>query len=132
MKAFDNSEYDRYKAEAQQRWGNTDTYKEHAERTRNYPKDKWNGLAADMDLIFGEFSLCVKNGIRPDEEATQSLVKRLQEHITENYYTCTSEILAGLGQMYAADERFKNNIDKHAVGTAAFVSEAIAIYSKRQ
>jgi hypothetical protein len=58
-------------------------------------------------------------------------VKKLQSHITENYYTCTIEILSGLGQMYVADERFKNNIDKHADGTAAFISEAIAIYSKK-
>ena len=53
-------------------------------------------------------------------------------YITENYYHCTNEILAGLGQMYVADERFKNNIDKHADGTAAFISEAIGVYSKRK
>jgi hypothetical protein len=58
-------------------------------------------------------------------------VAKLQAHITENYYTCTDEILAGLGQMYAADERFKKNIDKYGEGTAEFVSKAIAIYCKR-
>ena len=57
-------------------------------------------------------------------------MKTLQNHITENYYTCTNEILAGLGKMYVADERFKNNIDKHGDGTAAFVSEAIEILLK--
>ena len=55
-------------------------------------------------------------------------MKMLQSHITENYYSCTIEILAGLGKMYVADERFKNNIDKHADGTAAYISEAIALY----
>ena len=58
----------------------------------------------------------------------QSLVKLLQNHITENYYLCTNEILACLGQMYVADERFKHNIDKHGEGTAAFICEAIKIY----
>jgi hypothetical protein len=57
-------------------------------------------------------------------------VKKLQNHITENYYTCTREILSGLGQMYTADERFKNNIDKHADGTAEFIGEAIKFYCK--
>ena len=132
MTAFDNSEFEAYKAEAQERWGKTDAYKEHAEKTKNYGKDKWNGLVADMDVILGEFALCMKSGSEPGAEQPQTLVKKLQDHITENYYTCTKEILSGLGQMYVADERFKHNIDKHADGTAAFISEAIAIYSKKQ
>ena len=131
MKAFDNSEFETYKAEAQARWGNTDAYKEHTKKTKNYGKDKWSSLAADMDIIFGEFALCMKNGAAPGAEEPQSLVKKLQNHITENYYACTKEILSGLGQMYAADERFRNNIDKHADGTAAFVSEAIACYCEK-
>ena len=130
MKAFDNSEFEKYKAEAQERWGNTDAYQEHAQKTRNYGKDKWNGLVADMDAIFHEFAICMKNGNTPNAEESQSLVKKLQDHINENYYTCTNEILSGLGQMYIADERFQNNIDKHAEGTAAYVSEAIACYVK--
>ena len=130
MKAFDNSEFETYKAEVKERWGNTDAYKEHTEKTKNYGKDKWSSLAADMDIILGEFALCMKNGSAPDAEETQNLVKKLQNHITENYYTCTSEILSGLGQMYVADERFKNNIDKHADGTAEFISEAIKFYCK--
>ncbi|MBR7146552.1 MAG: TipAS antibiotic-recognition domain-containing protein, partial [Oscillospiraceae bacterium] len=64
----------------------------------------------------------------PDSTEVQNLVKTLQNHITENYYLCTNEILEGLGQMYAADERFRNNIDKHADGTAAFICEAIKVY----
>ena len=128
MKAFDNSEFETYKAEAQARWGNTDAYKEHAEKTKNYSKDKWNNVVEEMGAIFGEFALCMKQGVTPDAEESQSLVKKLQDYITENYYTCTKEILAGLGQMYVADERFKKNIDKHADGTAAFVREAIGFY----
>ena len=52
----------------------------------------------------------------------------MQRCITENFYTCTNEILAGLGQMYVVDERFKNNIDKHGEGTAEFVSQCINSY----
>ena len=78
-----------------------------------------------------EFAICMKNSKMPDSEEVQNLVKMLQSHITENYYLCTNEILAGLGQMYVADERFKNNIDKHADGTAAFICEAITVYCSK-
>ena len=131
MKAFDNSEFEKYKAEAKEKWGKTDAYKEHAERTQNYSKQKWNDLAEGMDHIMAEFALCMWKDKRPDSIEAQNLVKTLQNHITENYYFCTNEILAGLGQMYVADERFKNNIDKHADGTAAFICEAITVYCRK-
>ena len=131
MKAFNNSEFEKYKAEAREKWGNTDAYKQHEEKTSNYSKQKWNTLAEGMDCIMEEFSLCMKNGTAPDSAEAQNLVKTLQNHITENYYLCTNEILAGLGQMYVADERFKNNIDQHGQGTAAFICKAIEIYCKK-
>jgi hypothetical protein len=80
--------------------------------------------------IFAEFAKCKNKGFATNSPEVQSLVVKLQEYITQNYYTCTNEILAGLGQMYAADERFKENIDKSGEGTAKFVSGAIAIYCK--
>ena len=128
MSAFDNSEFEKYKSEVEERWGTTDAYKEHKEKTKNYSKDKWNGLASDIDVILGEFAHCMKNGEKPDSTEAQNLVKKLQNHITDNYYTCTNEILSGLGQMYVLDERFKNNIDKHGNGTAEFISNAIGFY----
>ena len=131
MKAFDNSEFEKYKAEAREKWGETDAYKEYAERTKNYSKQKWNDLAEGMDHIMAEFALCMRRDEMPDSAATQNLVKTLQNYISENYYLCTNEILASLGQMYVADERFTNNIDKHADGTAAFICEAIAVYCSK-
>ena len=128
MTAFNNSEFEKYKTEAREKWGKTDAYKEHAERTKNYSKQKWNELAEGMDHIMAEFALCMRKDQSPDSIEAQKLVKILQNHITENYYLCTDEILAGLGQMYVADERFTNNIDKHADGTAAFICKAIAVY----
>ena len=80
--------------------------------------------------VFAKFAECMKNGHTADLDDAQALVKELQNYITENYYTCTKEILAGLGQMYVADERFKTNIDKNGDGTAEFVSKAIEIYCK--
>lgn len=128
MKAFDNSQYESYKAEVQEKWGKTDAYKEHSQKTKDYSESKWNDLAAGMDAILAQFAAVMGSGAAADSAEAQALVKQLQNHITENYYTCTNQILAGLGQIYVADERFRANMDKHADGTAAFVSRAIAIY----
>ena len=128
MKAFDNTEFEKHKAEAKEKWGKTDAYKEHKEKTKDYSKDKWNSLAAGMDEIMAAFGASMKNGAAPDSSEAQDLVKSLQRHITENYYNCTNEILYGLGQMYVADDRFRANIDKHGEGTAAFIRESIKIY----
>ena len=78
--------------------------------------------------IFAEFAALKNDGFAPNSPKMQSLVVKLQDFITRNYYTCTDEILTGLGKMYACDERFKKNIDKYGAGTAEFASEAIAIY----
>ncbi len=126
----DNSEFEKYKIEAQEKWGKTDAYKQHAEKTKNYSKQKWNDLAEGMNQIIAEISFFLKKGETPDSSVIQNLVKSLQNHITENYYLCTKEILSGLGQMYIADERFKNNIDKHGDGTAEFISKSIEIYCR--
>ena len=130
MIAFDNSEFEKYKAEVQEKWGKTDAYKEHTEKTKNYSQQKWDNLAEEMDRIMKEFFICMKDGETPDSQKAQKLVNALQNHITESYYNCTNEILAGLGKMYVADERFKNNIDKHGAGTADFINKAIEIYCK--
>ena len=114
-----------YEKEVKQRWGETDAYKEYEQKSINQSVN--DGLMT----VFAKFAACMKTGNTADSNEAQALVKELQHYITENYYTCTNEILAGLGQMYVADERFKTNIDKHAPGTAAFVSQAIAIYCKK-
>ena len=120
-----------YDIEVKQRWGNTDAYKEHAEKTANYTADKWQEVNDGLMSVLAKFAECMNNGNTADSVNAQALVKELQDYITDNYYTCTNEILAGLGQMYIADERFKNNIDKHAVGTAEFVSKAIKVYCSK-
>ena len=130
MTAFDNREFESYKAEAREKWGKTDAYKEHCDRTGNYSKEKWNALSQEMDRIMAQFAVCKRNAEAPASAQAQDLVRALQEHITGNYYHCTNEILAGLGQMYVADERFKSNIDKHGHGTAAFICEAIKAYCR--
>ena len=117
-----------YSIEARARWGNTDVYREHEQKTKNYTKEKWAEANDGMMAIFAEFAAHKMNGASVDSAEAQGLVAKLQSYITENYYTCTNKILAGLGKMYVADERFEKNIDKSGDGTAEFVSEAIATF----
>ena len=117
-----------HETEARSRWGNTDAYREHERKTKNYSKEKWAEANDGLMAIFAEFATCKQSGVSADAVEAQALVEKLQEHITENYYTCTDEILAGLGKMYVVDERFKKNIDKYGEGTAEYVGMAISHY----
>ena len=120
-----------YTTEARERYGNTAAYKEHEQKTKNYTKEKWAEANDGLMAIFAEFAACKQSRASTDSAEVQALVIKLQAHITANYYTCTNEILAGLGKMYVADERFKNNIDKHGEGTAEFASEAIEVHCRK-
>lgn len=131
MTAFDKHAFEKYKEEAKEKWGQTAAYQEHAEKTRNYTNQTWGELAERLDRIMAEFALCMKRGETPDSSEAQQLVKTLQSHITDNYYTCNDQILLGLGQMYVGDERFRQNIDRHGDGTARFICDAVEVYCKK-
>ena len=121
-----------YEKEARERWGDTSAYREHEQKTKNHTKEKWAETNDGLMAIFAEFAECKNSGASSDSAEVQTLVTKLQTYITANYYTCTDEILAGLGKMYVADERFKKNIDKYGEGTAEFVAEAIKVSSAKK
>lgn len=120
----------KYSSEVKDKWGNTLAYKEYIEKTKKYSKDKFTLLSMEMDDILEEFASNMKNDLNPCSNETQLLVLKLQNHITNNYYNCTKEILLGLGNMYVCDNRFKNNIDKHGDGSADYIKNAITFYCK--
>ena len=117
-----------YFNEARERWGDTYAYREHEQKTKNYTKEKWAEANDGLMAIFAEFAACKDSGASADSTEAKALIAKLRAHITANYYTCTDEILAGLGKMYVADERLKKNIDKYGEGTAEFAAEGIRIY----
>ena len=121
----------KYHTEARERYGGTAAYREHKQKTKNYTKEKWAEANDGLMAIFAEFAICKQSGAGVDSNEAQAIVAKLQAHITANYYTCTDEILAGLGKMYVADERFKKNIDKHGEGTVEFASAAIEVYCRK-
>ena len=121
-----------YETEARSRWGATAAYREHEQKTKNYTKEKWAEANDGLMAIFAELAACKNSGMSANSAEAQALVAKLQAHITANYYTCTDEILAGLGKMYVCDERFKKNIDKYGEGTAEFAAEGIRIYVEKK
>lgn len=120
MTAFDKNELESYRAEARERWGETTAYREYTQRGKDGRED-------DLMAVFARFGKLRQTD--PAGAQAQTLVKELQAFITDNYYTCTKQILKGLGQMYGSDARFRENIDRAGgEGTAAFASKAIEIF----
>ena len=127
--AFDTKKIDEYAARAKASWGNTPAYKEFEEKSKGRTKEQDRDISLGMMDIFAEFGAIRTTD--PASEEAQALVKKLQDYITENFYTCTDEILNGLGKMYSGGGEFTKNIDSYGgEGTAEFAHQAIEIYCK--
>ena len=127
FKKFDRAEIEKYAQEVKDRWGATDQYSEYTQKSRSRTGEQHNALGAQLMDIFAEIGKLVD--LDPTSPEVQEMVKKLQDFISENYYNCTKDILKGLGSMYIADKRFKENIDKAGgAGAAAFVAKAIEFY----
>jgi len=125
--AFDTKKMDEYAAKAKENWGKTDAYKEFEEKSKDWTEETTGNIAKDMMRLFVEFG--AMKDLDPADEKVQAQVKRLQDYITKNFYNCTTEILSGLGRMYAAGGEFTENIDNAGgKGTAEFCHKAIEIY----
>lgn len=130
FEAFDTKKIDEYAAKAKASWGQTDAYKEYEKKSEGRTKEVQQKLNIEMMDIFAQFGK-IKDQ-KPDSEEAIGLAKKLQDHITENYYTCTNEILQSLGEMYAGGGDFTDNIDKvGGTGTAVFANEAIKALCKK-
>lgn len=133
FKEFDINEIEenkkKYAKEVKERWGNTKEYKESEKKTSSYSKEKWKIVGKNTNEIFKQFAEL--RNYDPGSQEVQALVRRWQKYITDNFYTCTNEILSGLGLMYIEDERFKENLDKNGEGTAKLMAEAIEIYCSK-
>lgn len=117
-----------HEKQAGERWGATDAYKEYREKSSGRSDADNKNIQEGLMQIFLEFASL---DCEPADESAQQLTAKLQQYITDNFYHCTDEILAGLGKMYVADGEFKSNIDGYAgEGTAEFVSKAIEVYTQ--
>lgn len=127
--SFDTRKIDEYAAKAKESWGSTKAYKEYEQKSAERSKEEQQKLNIEMINIFAEFSRIKDH--KPDGEEAIRLAKKLQDFITENFYTCTNEILQELGKMYAGGGDFTDNINKTCgKGTAEFANEAIQSYCR--
>ena len=127
--AFDTRKIDEYAAQAKASWGQTPAYKEYEEKAKGRTREEDKKIYQGMIDIFAEFGAIRKSD--PASGEAQALVKKLQDYITEHMYTCTNEILSGLGKMYAGGGDFTKNIDSFGgEGTAEFASKAIEYYCR--
>lgn len=127
---FDNREMEetkaRYAKEARERWGETSAYLQYQNKTARYDTKDWEGTDIKRKELLKAFSQLI--GSKPESPEVQDLIRQWQQYITESFYDCTDEILAGLGKMYLADQRFTEYMNQYGEGTAQLISEGIAIY----
>ena len=126
---FDKKKLDEYAKRAKETWGETEAYREYEKKSGQRNRADENQAAAGLMELFVELGGMMDR--EPDAAAVQVWVKKLQNYITEHYYTCTKEILAGLGKMYAGGGEFTENIDNAAgKGCGEFAGKAIEIYCR--
>lgn len=128
--AFDKSKIEKYTKEAKEKWGSTQAYKEYEEKTKSQTNQQAEQNAEGLMNHF----VCLGKlmHLEPCSEEVQEVVASLRQFITDNYYNCTPEIFAALGQMYSAGDSMTENIDKAGgAGTAQFATDAIAFYCEK-
>lgn len=125
--AFDTEKIEEYTRQAKEAWGDTAAYREYEEKAKLRTPGEQKGINDEMLEIFREFG--AMRTFQAQDEKVRTQVRRLQEFITDHFYDCTDDILKSLGEMYAADGRFKETIDRAGgEGTAEFVKKSIEAY----
>ena len=128
--AFDTTEIEQYSNKAKEQWGSTEAYKEYAAKFSGRSKEDTSKVMKDFMEIFAKFGE-IKDE-EPSSAAALELVQNLKDFISANFYTCTDEILEGLGQGYVGGNDFTKNIDNAGgAGTAEFVNKAIQAYVRK-
>lgn len=131
LEVFGDFDPDQYEDEARERWGQTDAWKQSKERARSYTKDDWKRIRSEADELGQQFVDLMRAGTPATSYEAMELAEEHRRQITRWHYDCSYEIHRGLGEMFVADQRFTENIDKTAPGLAAYMSEAIIANADR-
>lgn len=117
--------------EARERWGDTDAYKESARRTKEYGKEQWAAIKAELEGIEARMAELLAAGAAPESQEAMALAEEARLHIHRWFYPCSPGMHAGLAEMYTADARFRAHYDDRAPGLAGFVATAIKANAAR-
>ena len=124
FEAFDTTKIEQYAAEAKASWGSSPAWQEYEGRRAGRSPEQEKRLGEGMMTLMAEFG--AMKAMDPAAPEVRSQVEKLRAYITEHYYTCTDDILRGLGAMYAGGGRMTENIDSAGgPGTGAFIQRAI-------
>jgi DNA-binding transcriptional MerR regulator len=132
FEVFGDFEPDRYEEEVQERWGETDAYRESKRRTASYGKDDWLRIKAEGEDVEARLAAAMQAGVPADSEQAMDLAEEARQQISRNFYDCPPEMHAALGRMYVEDERFTAHYEQRAAGLAQYVSTAVQANAARQ
>lgn len=128
FEGFDPSQYE---AEVEQRWGESDAYRESARRTKQYTKNDWASVKQEGDEIAGRLAQLMEQGLTADSQQAVEIAEQHRQYICKWFYPCPKQMHTQLGQSYVDDPRFTANIDKVRAGLAQFWCDAIAANAKK-
>ncbi len=122
---FDGFDSGKHGAEARARWGKTDAYAESTRRTKKYVEAEWRNLQAEQASIYGDAATAKAAGKSPSDEAVTDIAERHRLSIDRWFYPCSLAMHEELADMYEADPRFGESIDRHGAGLTSYLAEAI-------
>jgi MerR family transcriptional regulator, thiopeptide resistance regulator len=128
---FGDFDVDGHAAEAEERWGDTDAYKESRRRTARYRADDWRAIKSEAAEIEAAFAALLSAGAPAEGERAMAIAERHRLHICRWFYECSAETHRALAEMYVADARFAKHYEDRAAGLARFVRDAIAANAER-
>jgi DNA-binding transcriptional MerR regulator len=131
LEVFGDHDPNQYAAEAEERWGKTDAFRESQRRVSRYTKADWLQLKAEAEAYGARLLGALRSGAAPDSDAAMDAAEEHRLHISRWFYDCSYEIHVGLGQLYVDDPRFTATYEAIAPGLAAYLSEAIKANAAR-
>lgn len=131
FEVFGDFDPDQYAAEAEERWGGTEEYKESARRSASYTKEDWQRITEEANGIHGRLAALMDSGAAAGSEAAMDLAEEHRGWLNRNHYTCAYELHTCLGEMYVSDERFTAYYEAIHPGLAVFLRDAIVANAAR-
>lgn len=125
FEVFGDQDPAQYDEEVQERWGDTEAYRQARSRTPKYTKDDWLRIKAEAAANVARFTAAFTAGTPADAPEAMDAAEEHRQHITRWFYDCSYEIHRGLGSMYVEDDRFTRNYDTDTPGLAVYIRDAI-------
>lgn len=128
---FDGFDPSVYEAEVKERWGDTDAYRASAKRTKRYGKDEWRQIEEEQTAIYADAAHALQAGRTPDSDEAMDVAERHRASIERWFYPCSTGMHTNLADLWEADARFAERIDRHGAGLTAFLAAAVRANARR-